>query len=204
MTKREFWTIMDNCRDGNCEVYFASLEDTVATLPAAELEQFRAYLAAYLEAATDCVWLDMACKVINGYVSDDTALYFALWVVSQGEGPLLQALTDPDSLAELHGIPFENADFEFLMSVGAPEEDEGDAEDWDEDFDVPGDIGMLAAGIDNAVRKACCLEIQGEVRYKNGDRFGGYDSFEAAMEDIPNILPRLIRRAEEAGFSWQS
>lgn len=46
----------------------------------------------------------MACKVINRYVSDDTGLYFTLWLISQGEEVLLKALTDPDSLVEVPNI----------------------------------------------------------------------------------------------------
>lgn len=201
MGKREFWAVMDACRDENTEHYFAALESAFAALPPAEQQQFRAYLAAYLEAASECIWLDMACKVINGYVSDDSALYFTLWVISLGEAPLLKALEDPDSLAEITAIPFGNAEFEFLMSVGAPEEDEWE-EDWDGDMDTAGDIGMLAVGIEGAARSTCRQDIQADIRYKNGDRFGGYESFDAAMADIPRVLPRLIERAKAAGFNW--
>lgn len=203
MVKQEFWAIMDTCRDENSEIYFASLEDAVAALPPAKRQQFRAYLSAYLEAAAECIWLDMACKVINGYVSDDSALYFTLWVISLGEAALLKALENPDSLAEIPVIPFGDAEFEFLMSVGALEEEE-EYEDWNGDMDALGDVGMLAVGIDGAVRDACRQEIQADIRYKNGDKLGGYDSFEAAMEDIPNVLPRLMQRAQEIGFDWKS
>ena len=70
-----------------------------------------------LESANESIWVDMACKVINGYVSDDTGLYFTLWLISQGEEVLLKALSDPASIVEVPYIHFGNAEFEFIMSL---------------------------------------------------------------------------------------
>lgn len=148
------------------------------------------YLGAYLDAANETIWLDMACKVINGYVSDDTGLYFTLWLISRGEDVLLGALKDPDGLADLPGIPFGEAAFEMLMSVGHALMGDG-----------PYEALLADADAHTAARLA---EILPDIVYHGGEKFGNYEDFEAAMADIPNVLPRLIARAEREGFDWRN
>ncbi|QQO08741.1 DUF4240 domain-containing protein [Breznakiella homolactica] len=201
MTKQDFWNIMDRCRREDTEAYRSALEAETAALPPEELRLFRAYLGAYMNGAAECVWLDMACKVINGYVSDDTALYFALWVIAQGNTYLINALKDPDSLADLPYIPFGHAEFEMLMGVGFDEEDfeappSGEYGAFEEADGYAGEAGF-------AVPPQISAEIGAEIIYKNGGRYGGFESFEEAMAAIPQTLPRLISRAEREGFIWK-
>lgn len=203
MTKQAFWALIDQCRHPDTEEFFSSLNGAVTQLPQEELQLFQTYLGSYLEAASECIWLDMACKVINGYVSDDTALYFTLWVIAQGESCLLSALENPDSLAELPELPFGNAEFEMLMSVGGFGEEFHEAAFegmGPEDFGV---FDMPLLELDPEVQKKCGQEVQDSIGFRNGEKYGGYDSFEEAMEDIPHVLPKLIQRAEQAGFGWR-
>ncbi|WAW09473.1 DUF4240 domain-containing protein [Oxalobacter vibrioformis] len=138
-----------------------------------------------MEAAGETIWLDMACKVINGYVSNDTALYSTLWVISRGENVLLNALKDPDSLAELDSIPFGEAECEMLMAIGFN----------GEDFHLE---EM------EAIHQKWLEEIVPAIAFRNNEKYGAYDRFEDAMADIPNVLPHLLRRAEQAGFDWEN
>ena len=207
MTKQSFWELLESCRNNDINIFYHALKAKIKTLSPEELRDFNGYLNSYMQLSVECVWLDMLCKVINGYVSDDSALYFTLWVISQGEKWLLESLKNPDALVELPEIPFGNAEFEMLMGIGFDEAaftleafDEADFED----MDFEGDFGMPISKDDIAVQQKCLAEIEADITYKNGDKYGGYTSFEAAMEDIPQILPNLIKRAEAEGFDWQN
>ena len=185
MNKTTFWEIMERAKDSNTDKMLSNLQKEMQNLSESDVLLFSSYIAAYMQLVSETVWLDMACKVINGYVSDDTGLYFTLWVISRGETVLLNALQNPDSLAELPEIPWGNADFEMLMSVGM---------DYSEELDYE-EIEKLQQ---NAVE-----EITPTIQFKGGEQFGNYEEFEDAMKDIPNVLPKLIKRAESENFNWK-
>lgn len=186
MNKNTFWEIMERAKAADTEIMFENLMKEMTRLQEKDVQKFRAYLGAYTEIVNETIWIDMACKVINGYVSDDTGLYFSLWLISLGEAIVLKALQDPDSLSALPEIPFGDADFEMLMAVGF-DEDEADS--------VEESIEALAEDITK--------EIIPSIQYKDGEKYGHYKSFEDGMADIPNILPKLIERAERDGFDWK-
>lgn len=185
MDRERFWLLLEKNKCEDTQEMLSGIARDLSALSEDEIMMFRGYLSAYMEHVNDCIWVDMACKVINGYVSDDTGLYFALWLIAQGEAVLSHALTDPDSLAELPSIPFGNAEFELLMGVGMEEAADLDLGRMDECF------------------QKCEAEIAPMILYKDGDKYGGYDDFDDAMEDIPSILPKLIERAEREGFPWR-
>lgn len=182
MNRQEFWQLMEKCHHADTDIMLEKLAGALAEVPE-EINAFSGYLGAYLGCVNECVWVDMACKVINGYVSDDTGLYFALWLIAQGEKAVHDALANPDSLAELAYIPFGHGEFEMLMTIGMSEE---------ADYEATGETA-----------KRCSREVVQAVVYKGGSKFGDYESFEEAMEDIPGVLPRLIQRAEKEGFDWK-
>lgn len=202
MNKQDFWTTLETCKNTDTETYFSNLQAALRKLPEKEQKDFNAYAGAYLGAVSDCIWLDMACKVINGYVSDDTSLYFTLWVIAQGETVLLNAVLNPDSLAGLPQIPFGEADFELLMSAGFSEELYEAELDMNvlEQFETFEAFEKFKANTKQ--RPPVEEEVQNSIVFKNGDKYGGYKSFEDAMDDIPNVLPNLIARAQKEGFPW--
>lgn len=183
MNKEIFWSLFERSKSMDTEEILSNLLQELSVLSAEEVQAFRGYLGAYMEHVNECIWVDMACKVINGYVSDDTGLYFALWLIAQGETVLINALANPDSLSELTYIPFGNAEFEMLMSVGMDESTDYDAV--------------------NRMMQKCNMEIAPSIIYKGGNIYGTYGSFEEGMEDIPNVLPSLIKRAKNEGFDWK-
>ena len=183
MNKTTFWEIMERTKDSNTDKMLSNLQKEMQNLSANDVLTFNAYIGAYMQLVNETVWLDMACKVINGYVSDDSGLYFTLWVISRGETTLLNALRDPDSLAELPEIPWGTAEFEMLMTVGM---------DYSEELDFE--------QIEN-LRQQAVEEIAPTIQFKNNEQFGNYEEFEDAMKDIPNIFPQLIKRAKSEHFS---
>jgi hypothetical protein len=184
MNKDKFWTIIEKTMDNDPEIMHSNLVEEISNLTEGETQAFRAYIGGYMEIVNDTIWVDMACKVINGYVSDDTGLYFTLWLISRGEAVLLKALNDPDTLAELPEIPFGNAEFEMLMSVGFTEDENPELHD--------------------KLHEKIIVEITPTIKFKNGEKYGEYESFEDGMEDIPTVLPKLIKRAESEGFDWKN
>lgn len=183
MNKALFWTMMEKAKHVDTEQMYDNLTAQLSTISAEDEQLFRGYIGAYMECINECIWVDMACKVINGYVSDDTGLYFTLWLIAQGEKTLLHTIADPDSLSTLEQIPFGEAEFELLMMVGLSERT---------------DYGALAD-----VQQKCVEEIQPTIVYKGNGKCGGYDDFAEAMADIPKVLPELVKRAAKENFAWK-
>lgn len=175
--KRFFWDLIDSAKDRDQNAMLAKLEQALSERNAKDVVLFRACLGAYVEWMHNCVWLDMACHLINGSVDDDTALFFNLWLIAQGEEILLKTLKDPDSLSELPDIPFGAAFFEGLMIAGYTEEQ------------GPDFYGT------NALRAQMVTEIAPDIAFRGGDKFGPYDTLEEALDDAANILPKLTKQA---------
>ena len=199
MNKDKFWEIIERTKDINSEIMHSNLTKEIEILSKKEILMFRSYINGYIEVVDQSIWVYMACKVINGYVSDDTGLYFSLWLISQGETILLKTLNDPDSISELPEIPFGNAEYEMLMGIGF-EEDEENLEEMDEELLESKDWGVMVI---RSVHKNIIQEIIPTIKYKNGKKYGDYESLEDGMEDIKNILPKLIKRAEKEQFDWK-
>lgn len=164
MNTEKFWKIIDeSCKEsaGDNEAFLDIANGKAAALEAAEKIEFRSCLGVYTEIASECVWLNMACKVINGYVSDDTGLYFGLWIIALGKDVFLNALKNPDSLAELANIPFGNAEFEMLMAVGYEEDETAYADET---------LQEKAAVLAEVIRK--------ETEFKGGGMYGDYENFD--------------------------
>jgi hypothetical protein len=187
MNKDTFLAIIEKTKDLNTEIMYSNLIEKLKNLPEKDVQIFRAYIDGYMELSSETIWIDMACKVINGYVSDDTGLYFILWLISRGETVLLKALNDPDTLSELPEIPFGDADFEMLMGIGMDENEE------EMDYELM-----------EKLKEKIIEEIAPTIKYKDGERYGKYETFEDGMEDIPNVLPKLIKRAEMEEFDWRN
>lgn len=184
MNRELFWLLIENTKSKNTEEMLKNLIQKLSEYSSKESQQFCGYISAYMEHINDCIWVDMACKVINGYVSDDTSFYFALWLIAQGEKVLYDALVNPDSLSSLAYIPFGNAEFEMLMSIGMNEGEN------------------IAPDGSSTILEECGKEVKASIVYKDNSKYGGYDDFDEAMEDIPNVLPALIKRAQKEGFDW--
>ncbi|MFF2013592.1 DUF4240 domain-containing protein [Streptomyces sp. NPDC058195] len=103
MDDRTFWVLMDelNRRPGDRHERLEWLRGELRCRPAAEWVEFQARLEAACEAvATDALWRAVS-RIEGGLCSDDGFDYFALWLVSQGQGTYRAVLADPDALADV-------------------------------------------------------------------------------------------------------
>jgi hypothetical protein len=248
MTKEKYWQLMDHFREkseNDLNFFHALGHEVISELEQRERIEFYLYTGRYMEKINECVWLDMACKAINGYVSDDTSLYFNLWVMAQGKEVLLNALKDPDSLSELEYIPFmglpgldkyinmeildgedeesffesemlgelspdileelnretygEGAQFESLSSMGLLEEDY-DFIAYNAEYLELEDSYEEDETDKIRLTKEQISEIDEDIVFMNDSKYGNYESFEDAMDDLENVVPKLLKRRKDLGL----
>ncbi len=148
----------------------------IATLMEHDTEQivgFECLLCQYLIEADDFGIL-AAEKIVDGYVTDDSYLYFRCWLVSQGEEVFHNALRNPDTLADVIEARF--PEFEMLLYV-ATEAFEQRTGQSDEDEASPRSIAAsrgLSYDSDSVTKGTDWTADQLPARYpKLWARFGG-------------------------------
>jgi hypothetical protein len=117
---------LDN--DRASEKFFAALRK----LPEEDAAQFGHYLNLYAELAQEIPAAYIACEVMNLTATDDTLLYFCLWLTARGKDVFFDALACPDALAALPKA--EIAEFEILMGAARSALDERGGDDADRIF----------------------------------------------------------------------
>lgn len=185
MNKKEFWEIMNTIRTLNeaemisPENYKQIGRDVFNRYNKQDCWAFSQFLRGYVNELDEYPYAEMACRVVNDFVSDDTVVYFNYWLVSQGEDILLKVVHDPDSINELPNIPWGNAEFELLMGV------------------CPAPVFHLT---DVAVQQAIQTAMA-EIKKQKTTNTSNYEDFEAVMQDVSNRMPQTIRRAHSEGFT---
>lgn len=119
INEKTFWQLMDAARSQFGQDKRAStewLKGQLLKLPSEQAFQFHAIMHSYLWAA-DKYGLWTAASILYEYsCSDDGFIDFRAWLIYQGKEVYLNALKDPDSLAEIenHG----ECEFEQLCYIG--------------------------------------------------------------------------------------
>lgn len=105
MDSKQFWQIIAECREGNAHndnAFLKYSQEKLRTLSVSNIVKFDAYLNAYMSASClPGIWEAAALANING-CSEDGFDYFRAWLISQGEDAYLNALKDPDTIADLN------------------------------------------------------------------------------------------------------
>lgn len=117
MDKKEFWQLIDSANkasNGDQALQEKALVSSLAQYDPEQIIEFESILREYLIEADD-FGIMAAQKILDGYVSDDTYLYFRCWLVGQGEKVFSAAIDKPDSLAAVLDAPYQ--DFEELLYV---------------------------------------------------------------------------------------
>jgi hypothetical protein len=117
MTQSEFWQLMDASKSAAAGKQTAQadfLSEQLATWEPEQIIEFELRLRENLRQADDYQVMG-ALKILDGYVTDDSYLYFRCWLVGQGEAVFRQALLNADSLAQVAQEPYQ--EFENLLYV---------------------------------------------------------------------------------------
>ncbi|UOQ53620.1 DUF4240 domain-containing protein [Hymenobacter cellulosivorans] len=173
MTIPEFWQLIDASKTaaaGDQTAQADFLSEQLAALEPAQIIEFECRLRENLREADDFNIM-AALKIMDGYVSDASYLYFRAWLVGQGQTVFQNALRDADSLAQVAKEPYQ--DFENLLYV-ATEAFGRRTGQREEDETFPRDVAV-SRGLD----------------YDLGAETKGEDWRE---EQLPKLLPRLWKK----------
>lgn len=115
----QFWRIIEvGLSPNNHAGQLAAIEAALAKCSSQELFAFQTILEERLvEAFTVDLW--GAADLMNGGCSDDSFLYFRLWLISRGKAVFEAAVAHPDSLAQLGNVPIDELDLEELICLAA-------------------------------------------------------------------------------------
>lgn len=123
MNKELFWKIIGEAKEKSgvsLELRNTLLVNELSLYSPQDIMKFHSIAGQYVGMAEENLALWGACKVIEGYASDDTFLYFCCWLVSEGKDVYIAAMSNPDTLADISDIEEyvdEGHIFEYLMSV---------------------------------------------------------------------------------------
>lgn len=176
MDKKEFWQLIEAAKEtskGNQLQQEQTLINSLAQLEPEQIIEFECILREYLMEA-DHFNVMAAQKILNGYVTDDSYLYFRCWLVGQGEAIFTNALRNPDTLATIVQEPY--IDFEELLYVAtmAFEKCTGTKEEDAQEGVFPRDVAH-SRGLD----------------YDSGSETKGEDWTE---NQLPKMLPKLWKK----------
>ena len=121
MTKELFWQIIDDARQtaGCWQDMLDPLVDTLSRFESADIIKFKQIYDEYLRLAyKDKLWA--AAAVMHNGCSDDGFIDFRAWLIAQGKDVYMNALADPDSLANVEAVKtfgHEVIDSEFLTPM---------------------------------------------------------------------------------------
>jgi hypothetical protein len=171
MPNAAFWQLLDQAiaaapNDNEGKENF--LIDSLATRPLDEIIGFELALRQHIIAADD-YGLMAAQKIIDGYVTDDSWLYFRSWLIGQGQAVFTTALHNPDTLVAVVPSAYE-CDFESLLYVATAAYERQTGREEDDTF--PRNVA-LSQGID----------YDSMAPPTKGDDW--------EEEDLPKMLPKL-------------
>ncbi|MDB5978496.1 MAG: hypothetical protein JWR07_5256 [Nevskia sp.] len=102
MNESEFWGLIDRSRQeaGGGELQAAALTKTLSGLPESDIYAFECSFCMHMMRAYHFDVL-AAAKLLEGYVSDDTFIYFRAFLISMGRETLDAAIENADTLVNL-------------------------------------------------------------------------------------------------------
>jgi hypothetical protein len=142
----KFWALVDkavNASNGDDKL---KKEFLISELTKLSLEEIKYFEIAFRKVVLDAddYKVMAAQKIIEGFVSDDSYLYFRCWLIGQGKTVYTETLKNPDFLASIVEKG-ELYDFESLMYVTTEAYSKKTGKEEDESF--PRDIAY-AMGLD--------------------------------------------------------
>lgn len=126
MNREQFWKIIEESRrnfrseraDGNMDGQIDALRDNLLQLPPTDVQEFARLLHGYMVDAYRWDLWGAAAALNHGSCSDDSFTDFCGWLISMGMHTYDEALSRPDSLAEVVKDPtVEDFFFEEFQSI---------------------------------------------------------------------------------------
>lgn len=131
----QFWSLIDKAVEishGDNELKERFLTNELTKLSLEEIKNFEVAFRKSVINADDFKVM-AAEKIIEGYVSDDSYLYFRCWLIGQGKKVFEETLKNPDFLAKVVEKG-ESTDFESLMYVATAAYSRKTGKEEDESF----------------------------------------------------------------------
>lgn len=103
MDSTQFWTIIEkakNDNNGNQDEFIGLLQEKLENLSEEDIIEFESILREKIIEANHYNVI-AAQKIIEGFVSDDSFLYFRCWLISQGQKIFEDTIKNPDNLADI-------------------------------------------------------------------------------------------------------
>lgn len=118
MDSSYFWDLIQKAREAsgkNDDLFITTLRNALSQLPDDYIFRFAHFYRHYARISyKNKLWA--AAYIIQGGCSDDGFDYFRGWLISQGKRVYLNALRDPDSLADLN-IEEDEAELEDMLGI---------------------------------------------------------------------------------------
>lgn len=115
MNQSQFWEVIEKTSHPDTEQQYLNILEALPSLTVENICHFGQYVSLY-SSCSESPATYIACKLLNGSASDDTELYFRLWLIAQGKDIFFGTLKNPDKLIDLK-VQDDYCEFEMLMSV---------------------------------------------------------------------------------------
>ena len=190
MNKEQFWAIIDEARQAasGWQDMYQPLVDKLSLLDDGDIFRWHQIFDMYQKLSyKDKLWA--AAYVINGGCSDDGFDYFRGWLTAQGKSVFLNALRNPDSLAD-HLDASQEGEIELENMLGAA------SGAWFKKHGSPRDYDLYYEKLDayNSIPDDEEAAIKTEIVYAEE----GLDDDWADDEDLlKDIVPKLCEL-----FNW--
>ena len=182
----KFWAVIDDARNEaeNWEDMYDPLVDILSRLEMADLMRWKQIFDEYQHLSyKNKLWA--AAYVINGGCSDDGFDYFRAWLTAQGREVFLNALNDPNSLADTDGCEGD-VEFEEMLGVAAAAYfNKTNTQDYEQFYDEL-ENGPLPEELAAAMRSEINYAPDIDVEWDDDDE-----------ESLSGLLPKLC-----AAFDW--
>ena len=121
MNKEQFWQIIDSARaesEGDIDEMADVLADKLSAIETPEIFAWHQIFLEYQHLSyKEKLWA--AAYVINGGCGDDGFDYFRAWLTAQGKAVFVNALENPDSLADVDEAREDETEFEDMLSAAS-------------------------------------------------------------------------------------
>ena len=185
MSRDTFWALIQEAKAA-CDQDMDAMEEylcgALVRMGPAAARGFHNILHAYEDLAYQYGLWDAASVIKEYGCSDDGFIDFRAWLIAQGKDVYLNALKDPDTLADVQ--PYGECCFECLSYVG--------------DHAYEQLTGRSAYDEMDDALPALREELGKEIVYKDGIEYP------REPKDLPRYLPRSVRKVSAArnGFRW--